>query len=92
VRLGQDNAAPAALGAPDDDAACWKEAARLRAEHRGWVVIWLSRDARFRAYRRLPGARHDTALSAVTASDMAAYIRQAEQAASRPARRGQDQP
>jgi hypothetical protein len=92
VTVGQDNSAPAAPDKADQDAACWKEAARLRAEHRGWIVIWLSRDARFRAYRRLPGARHDTALSAVTASDVAAQIRQAEQGASRPARRVQDQP
>jgi hypothetical protein len=72
--------------------ACWREAARLRGEHRGWVVIWLAPEGCFKAYRRLPGARRDTALSAATASEMAAQIRQAEQALSRPARRRQDQP
>jgi hypothetical protein len=86
----QDNATPAADSAVDD-AVCWEQSARLRAEHRGWIVIWLSREARFRAYRRLPGARCDTVLSAATASDLAAQIRQAEQPVTHPAR-GQDRP
>jgi hypothetical protein len=91
VRPGPDNPAPAPPGAAaGDDAACWEQAARLRAEHRGWIVIWLSRDARFRGYRRLPGARRDTALSAATAADLAAQIRQAEQGAPHAAR--QDRP
>ena len=68
------------------DEACWREAARLRREHRGWIVIWLARDGCYRAYRRMPGARRDTALSAVTADDMAEQIRRAEQATARPAR------
>jgi hypothetical protein len=84
VRPGRDNATPpAASGRADEDAACWEQAARLRAEHRGWIVIWLSPEARFRAYRRLPGARHDTTLSAAAPAEMAAQIRQAEQAVSR---------
>jgi hypothetical protein len=73
-----------------DDAACWREAARLRSEHRGWIVIWLAREGCYRAYRRLPGARRDTALSAATAQDMAGQIRRAEQAATRPARHAPD--
>jgi hypothetical protein len=72
----------------DGDDARWQEAARLRAEHRGWIVIWLAPQQRYRAYRRLPGARRDTALSAATPAEMAAQIGQAEQAAERPARRG----
>jgi hypothetical protein len=85
VRPGPDNAAPPAAhrAAADEDASRWEQAARLRAEHRGWVVIWLASKARFRAYRRLPGARRDTALSAATAIGMAAQITQAEQAPSR---------
>jgi hypothetical protein len=84
VRPGQHNVAPAAASgaAADEDAACWEHAARLRTAHRGWVVIWLASEARFRAYRRLPGARRDTALSAATASEIAAQITQAEQAVS----------
>jgi hypothetical protein len=80
VRPGADNAPPAAGRATDEDASRWEQAARLRADHRGWVVIWLASQARFRAYRRLPGARRDTALSAATAAEMAAQITQAEQA------------
>jgi hypothetical protein len=70
---------------PGDDAR-WREAARLRAERRGWIVVWLAPENCFRAYRRLPGARRDTALSAATADEMDALIGQAEQAAAGPAR------
>jgi hypothetical protein len=72
-------------GRPGEDA-CWREAARLRAERRGWIVIWLAPENCFRAYRRLPGARRDTALSAATAAEMAVLIGQAEQAATARAR------
>jgi hypothetical protein len=75
--------APAEAG---DDAVCWREAERLRREHRAWVVIWLARDRCYKAYKRMPGARRDTALSAATASKMAERIRAAERAAARPAR------
>ncbi|MGH3285731.1 MAG: hypothetical protein ACRDPD_13770, partial [Streptosporangiaceae bacterium] len=91
VRPGPDNAAPAApdRAAADEDAACWREAARLRREHRGWIVIWLAAENCYRAYRRLPGARRDTALSAATPAEMADLIGQAERAGTkRPARSG----
>jgi hypothetical protein len=48
--------APGDQSAEDEDTWCWREAARLRGEHRGWVVIWLSTAREFRAYGRLPGA------------------------------------
>jgi hypothetical protein len=70
--------------AQQKEAACWREAARLRGEHRGWIVIWLAAENCFRAYRRLPGARCDTALSAATSAEMADLIGQAEQAARTP--------
>jgi hypothetical protein len=73
--------------ARQDDGTCWREAARLRREHRGWIVIWLAPENCYRAYRRLPGARRDTALSAATPVEMATLIGQAEQATTRPARR-----
>jgi hypothetical protein len=73
----------------DSDAQRWWEAAQLRAERRGWIVIWLASERCFKAYRRLPGARRDTALSAATSAEMAALITQAEQpTTARPARRG----
>jgi len=70
--------------ARQDEDACWREAARLRAEHRSWIVIWLAPEHCFRAYRRLPGARRDTAISAGTPGEMADLIGQAEQAARTP--------
>jgi hypothetical protein len=73
--------------ARQDEDACWREAARLRAEHRSWIIIWLAAEHCFRAYRRLPGARRDTALSAATSAEMAALIGQADQAAAQPTRR-----
>ena len=69
-----------------DEDACWREAARLRRENRGWIVVWLAPENCFRAYRRLPGTRRDTALSAATSAEMADLIAQAEQAASRRAK------
>ena len=45
---------------------------------------WLAPERCFRAYRRLPGARRDTALSAATPGEMADLIGQAEQAARTP--------
>jgi hypothetical protein len=65
--------------------ACWREAARLRREHRGWIVVWLVQENCYRAYRRLPGARRDTAISAATSGEMASLIGQAEQATRPPA-------
>jgi hypothetical protein len=73
----------------EDDAQRWQEAAQLRREHRGWIVIWLASEGQFRAYRRLPGARRDTALSAATADQMKAQITQAEEA-SRSSRQAKD--
>jgi hypothetical protein len=65
----------------ENDDANWREAARLRREHRGWIVVWLAPENCYRAYRRLPRARRDTALSAATPTEMATLIGQAEQAA-----------
>jgi hypothetical protein len=77
----------AGSSARQNDDARWREAARLRAEHRAWIVIWLAPQHCFRAYARLPGARRDTALSAATSAEMASLIDQAEQSArTRPSR------
>jgi hypothetical protein len=82
---GQVSQAPPAH--PDSDADRWREAARLRSEFRGWIVIWLAPESQFRAYRRLPGARRDTALSAATPAGLAVQISQAGQATGTPAGR-----
>jgi hypothetical protein len=83
---------PATGQEQQDDDACWREAARLRAEHRGWVVIWLASERCYKAYRRMRGARRDTALSAATASEMTDLIAQAEQVVGSPARHTPDTP
>jgi len=45
---------------------------------------WLAPENCFKAYRRMPGARRDTALSAATSAEMAGLIAEAEQAARTP--------
>ena len=73
---------PAPAGQPaadDEDTRCWREAARLRRDHRGWIVIWLAPAHEFRAYKRLPGARRDTALAAATSAGLAMLINHAEE-------------
>jgi hypothetical protein len=59
-----------------EDVRCWQEAARLRHEHPGWVVLWLARLRQYRAYR-LRG-RRDTVLTASTPADLAAQISRSE--------------
>jgi hypothetical protein len=65
--------------AEGDDARCWREAARLRHEHPGWVVLWLGRTRQYRAYR-LARARGDTVLTAATPAGLVAQIGEAERA------------
>jgi hypothetical protein len=67
------------VAASGGDAGRWREAARLRHDHSGWTVIWLAPAAEFRAYRRLPRTRRDTALADPTADGLAAQITAAEQ-------------
>jgi hypothetical protein len=69
---------------PADNEQGWREATRLRAARRAWIVIWLAPEQCFRAYARMPGAKRDTALSAPTSAEMARLIDQAEQAARTP--------
>jgi hypothetical protein len=64
---------------PDDDAVCWREAERLRHENPGWVVLWLARIRRYRAYRL--SARRPLTLTAQTPGDLEAQIHQAGQGA-----------
>lgn len=64
---------------PDDDA-CWREAARLRREHPGWIVLWLAGMRQYRAYK-VSRARRNATLTAGTPADLAAEISRAEQAA-----------
>jgi len=58
-----------------DEAQRWREAAQLREEHSGWVVIWLARTQQYRAYQ-ISGRRRTGALTAATAADLATQIGQ----------------
>jgi hypothetical protein len=78
--------------AEKDDTAKWREAAALRGEHPSWVIVWLASIGRFRAYRRLPGARRDTALTDLSATGLASQITHAEQAGGRASQPPQDRP
>jgi hypothetical protein len=83
---------PVTGAAPDGDTERWQEVTQLRRDHRGWAIIWLAPAGQFRAYKRLPGARRDTALSAATAGDLGAQITAAEQAARARRRPGRPAP
>jgi hypothetical protein len=63
---------------PPDDAACWRAASRLRGDHPGWVVVWLARIRRYRAYQL--SARKPATLTAPDPAALAALITAAEQA------------
>ena len=67
----------------DRDADCWREAARLRSKHSGWIVIWLASTCEYRAYR-LSQAQRNNVLTAQAPEDLDARIRQAEQASGTP--------
>lgn len=56
----------------------WREAASLRAQFRGWVVIWLAAENCFRAYPRSSTARRATGLTAPNSADMAELIKQTD--------------
>ncbi|HUD80246.1 MAG TPA: hypothetical protein VMR00_20570 [Streptosporangiaceae bacterium] len=64
---------------PADDAACWRAAARLRGDHPGWVVLWLSSIRQFRAYRLSQRARTPVTLTASDPAVLDAQITAAEQ-------------
>lgn len=78
--LGADGQPGAQTARPaDDEAACWRHAARLRREFPGWLVIWVASSRRYRAYR-LSSSRRDSALTAETPDELAAKIVQTGQA------------
>jgi hypothetical protein len=62
--------------ATEDDANRWREAAQLRSDHPGWVIIWFAPDRQFRAYP-LSQRRGATALTAATAAELAEQISRA---------------
>jgi hypothetical protein len=64
----------------------WREAASLRAQFRGWVVIWLAAENCFRAYPRSSTARRAIGLTAPSSADMAELIKHADASRTRKTR------
>jgi hypothetical protein len=62
-----------------DDAERWREVEQLREQHPGWVIIWLARTDQYRAYR-VSDTRRVGALTAITATGLAAQISQTRSA------------
>lgn len=72
---------PVAGTAPDgdDDAARWREAARLRSKHSGWIMLWPTDLGQYRAYPRRQDRRR-TIVAPAAPDGLAALITWAEQA------------
>jgi len=62
------------------DEACLHAAAQIRRERPNWVVIWLARTGRFRAWPLFRAPR-DTSVTAQTPGELTAQMDQIEQAA-----------
>jgi hypothetical protein len=71
------------VSAPGDDATCHQAAARIRDQRSDWVVVWVARMGRFRAYP-LFRAPSGTSATAQTAEDLTAQMDRIEQAARKP--------
>ncbi len=63
-----------------DDAACWQAARQLRAEYPKWLVVWVERTQRYRAWP-LAASRAGDGLTDTSPAGMAAQIEQAGRAA-----------
>ena len=72
-----------------DEAACRREAARIRQERPGWVVIWLPGERLFRAYPKFRAPR-GTVASATQPGELVTQMEKAELAARRPAGRSRN--
>jgi hypothetical protein len=83
AHLGWPVPAPGML-APEDDAARWSAAGRLRHEYPGWLVLWLARLGQFRAYRVSGRPRRPVTLTAADPAALAAQITAAEKVPGRP--------
>ena len=61
------------------DAEQWRAAACIRAEHPGWIVLWLGYLGQFRAYPLVQERRRQI-VTAPAADELATLMSQAEQA------------
>jgi hypothetical protein len=65
------------------EAACQREAARIRQERKGWVVIWAPDEGRYKAYPKFRAPR-GTVASASRPGELRAQMDQVELAARKP--------
>jgi hypothetical protein len=59
------------------EAACQREAARIRQEREGWVVVWLPHESCYRAYPKFRAPR-GTVASAAQPEELLAQMDQVE--------------
>jgi hypothetical protein len=83
------NPVPQAGERDPQDAACQREAARIRQERRGWVVIWVPHESRYQAYPKFRAPR-GTVASAAQPGELIAQMDQVELTARRPRGRSQN--
>jgi hypothetical protein len=62
--------------AAEGDEERWREAAQLRRDHPGWVIVWLAPSRQFKAYPLYQGQRAEP-LIAGTAAELAELISRA---------------
>lgn len=65
------------------DAACQREAARIRQEREGWVVIWVPHESRYKAYPKFRAPRGAVA-SAAQSGELLAQMDEVELAVRKP--------
>jgi hypothetical protein len=71
------------------EAACHREAARIRQEREGWVVIWVPHASRYKAYPKFRAPR-GTVASASQPGELMAQMDQVELAVCKPAGRSRN--
>ena len=71
------------------DAACQREAARIRQEREGWVVIWVPHESRYKAYPKFRAPR-GTVASVAQPGELTAQMDKVELAARKPAGRSRN--
>ena len=74
---------PVAAG-DEADQRFWDIAAQIRGDRELWVIIWLSRERRFRAYPKFRPPAGMTSANGATRDDLLADMDRIEQAAHRP--------
>ena len=81
--MTDSNAIPQEGERDSQEAACHREAARIRQEREGWVVIWVPHAGLYRAYPKFRAPR-GTVASAAQPGELMAQMDKVELAARRP--------